>query len=195
MSTVYVRWYGSILQGEVVENRAEGLMAGMVAVRIQVQGMHATALFTPQHVYDSPEKVNADSPTISPKAPLSFPELPAKEQISTKIDVMPVNDREKIETFKRENWDAERGHLRIDKLDEFYQLWRMVIKPADFVETDAPKRIVSDERMEELKQKLKTTLGPKPTPKSETPKPSKKMLRSSGVQQFNDSKQLALFDI
>lgn len=191
MATVYVKWYGKVLEGKMLD----GDYLGMKQVVIPLDGHHPIAMFTPEHVYQSPEQIG--------KEVYSYPEsYPTPDTIITKEPATKLTDiisyDNMIETFKRENWDAERGHLRIDKLDEFYQLWRMVMKPADFVEAEAPKRIVSDERMEELKQQLRTALGPKPVtqkiPKSETLKPSKKILHSTGIQQFNDSTQLALFE-
>lgn len=213
MATVYVKWYGKVLEGEMLD----GDYLGMKQVVIPLDGHHPIAMFTPGHVYDSIEQIAEKSSINFQKAAENFKnpqEISSKQQILAKSDVMPADDREMIKTFKRENWDTERNHLRIDKLDEFYQIWRMVMKPAGFVEAEAPvtlpshkeapvsaeapKRIVSDERMEELKQQLKTALAPKPapqpTPKPETPKPSKKMLRSTGIQQFNDGTQLALFE-
>ena len=103
-----------------------------------------------------------------------------------------------MELFKRDNWDHEHNHLLTDKLDEFYQLWRKVMVPPGYVVAEAPKRIVSDEQMEELKEKLKAALDKQPAPqltqKPVSPKPSPKMLRSTGQQKFNDSIQLSLFD-
>lgn len=133
MATVYVKWYGKVLEGELLD----GEYLGMKQVRIPLDGHHPVALFMPWSVYDSPEKVAADSPLKSPNTPRSFPELPAKEQIPVMSDVLPTDDREMIEKFKRENWDQERNHLRIDKLNEFYQLWRMAMRPFGFVEAEA----------------------------------------------------------
>lgn len=195
--TVYVRWYGNVVQGELLDDEC----LGMKQVRIPLDGHHPVALFTPGHVYNSPEQITEESSInfqksadISEKAPIIAKEEP---KISTK-DVLPADDRETIEAFKRDNWDHEHNHLRIDKLDEFYKLWRMAMTPFGFVEAEAPKRIVSDERMEELKLQLKEKLDklpePHPAPKSVRKKPSKKMLRSTGQQQFNDGTQLSLFD-
>ena len=197
MSHVYVRWYGNVVQGELLD----GEYLGMKQVRIPLDGHHPVALFTPGHVYDSPEQITEESSInfqksaeISKKAPNTAKEEP---KISPK-DVLLADDRETIEAFKRDNWDHEHNHLRIDKLDEFYKLWRIAMTPSGFVEAEAPKRIVSDEKMEELKQQLKEKLDklpePQPAPKPASPKPSKKMLRSTGIQQFNDGTQLALFD-
>lgn len=195
--TVYVRWYGNVVQGELLD----GECLGMKQVRITLDGHHTVALFTEGHVYDSPEQITEESSIdfqksaeISEKAPKISP----KPVIVSPRDVLPADDRETIEAFKRDNWDHEHNHLRIDKLDEFYKLWRMAMTPFGFVEAEAPKRIVSDERMGELKQQLKEKLDklpePHPAPKHANPKPSKKMLRSTGQQQFNDGTQLSLFD-
>lgn len=217
--TVYVRWYGNILQGELLD----GECMGMKQVRIPLDGHHPIALFTPDHVYDSPEQVtekssiNCQDPTgIPTKSQIFVPIKPEITYIDKYIeiwkkeshrmilynDISLDDNREMVEAFKRDNWDQEHNHLRIDKLDEFYQLWRMVMRPSGYVEAEAPitlpshkeepviaeapKRIVSDERMEELKQQLKTKLDPKS---------SKKMLRSTGQQQFNNATQLSLFEL
>ena len=194
---VYVRWYGNVVQGELLE----GESMGMKQVRIPIDGHHPVALFTSGHVYDSPEQIAEKSSInfqksagISQIAPFISKEEP---KISPK-DILSADDRETIEAFKRDNWDHVHNHLRIDKLDEFYRLWREAMTPFGFVEAEAPKRIVSDEKMEELKQQLKEKLDklpePHPAQKPASSKPSKKMLRSTGQQQFNDSTQLALFD-
>ena len=190
MAHVYVRWYGNVVQGELLD----GECMGMKQVRIPLDGHNPVALFTPGHVYDSPEQI-AEKSSINPQ---KSAEISPKPVMFSPKDVLPADDRETIEAFKRDNWDHEHNHLRIDKLDEFYKLWRMTMTPFGFVEAEAPKRIVSDEKMEELKQQLKEKLDKLPEPHSASKpashKPSKKMLRSTGIQQFNDSTQLALFD-
>lgn len=186
---VYVRWYGQTLEGEVADG---GGFMGMTPVRIPLDGHHPVALFFPQHVYGSPEEVLGNSHVI----PQDEPKIP-------KNDIIQACDRQGIEAFKKAYWDDGRGHLRVDKLDEFYQLWRKTMTPIGFAEAipaEAPasNRIVSDERMEVLKEQLKDRLDKlpdhQPTPKPASPKPSKKMLRSTGQQVFRDSTQLALFD-
>ena len=186
MNTVYVRWYGSVLQGEIVENRSDGILAGMVAVRIKIQGMNATALYTPSHIYQSAaeaEPVSGNIPQISQNSP-NVSENPREisrsgQNVSTMT--APSEEWQRLQQFKAEHWDQERGHLRIDCLDEFYRLWcdsiakRMEMmqpkkpittmameKPATPAEAMQPvKRIVSDQRMAELKQQLKQSLKPK----------------------------------
>lgn len=202
MSKVYVIWYGKVLEGELLD----GEYLGMKQVVIPLDGHRPIALFTSEHVYDNIEQIPEKSSINKPKAEV-IAQKP--QEISPKQQEVSSNrakDLSAIEAFKRENWDTERGHLRIDKLDEFYKLWRMVMRPSGYVEAEAPitlpshkeepviaeapKRIVSDERMEELKQQLKTKLDLNPS----SPKPSKKMLRSTGQQQFNNATQLSLFE-
>lgn len=190
--TVYVRWYGNVVQGELLE----GESMGMKQVRIPLDGHHPVALFTPGHVYDTVEKMQEVAKEVY-LYPKQFPK--PGDIIHPDLSMpYPSNDYLKLEIFKRDNWDHKRGHLRIDKLDEFYKLWRMAMTPFGFVEAEAPKRIVSDDKMEELKQQFKEKLDklpePHPAPKPASKKPSKKMLRSTGQQQFNDSTQLSLFD-
>lgn len=65
---VFVRWYGDVLQGEVVENDRKDLLAGMAAVRIPIQGVRITALFHPDHVYNKwEEAANVSYPVSFPK--------------------------------------------------------------------------------------------------------------------------------
>lgn len=138
MTQVYVRWYGNVVQGELLD----GDYLGMKQVRIPLDGHHPVALFMPWSVYESAELAANNSPGKSPNIPRSFPELPENFQKSaeiSKLDPLVSDDLETIETFKRDNWDQEHNHLRIDKLDEFYWLWREAMRPFGFVEAEAPK--------------------------------------------------------
>jgi hypothetical protein len=213
--TVFVRWYRDILQGEVVENDRQDQLAEMVAVRIPVQGVRVTALFHPQHVYQSEAEAKGNSPIISHP----FPKVSAEKREISRTDTenadyntqkQPENIHNNPETdiiisqieagnpnielsegwkmiqqFKTEHWDYENNHLRIDALDDFYRLWKSLISPILVLNTD-PKTlerlkeeyanyngvlyvtdakpstyIVSDEKMEQLKAKLKQSLKPK----------------------------------
>lgn len=140
--SVFVRWYGSVLQGEVVENQEKGILSGMIAVRILVQGAKATALFAPEHVYASVEDIKGNSPQISANCskteqkPREIPRNEGFESCQKRIndallkadplDFIKVEAPESVMNvlrFKEENWDHEHNHLRIDALDEFYRLW------------------------------------------------------------------------
>jgi len=218
-STVYVRWYRDILQGEVVENERNDQLVGMVAVRISVQGVRITALFHPQHVYQSEDEAKGNSPIISsnsPKVTTEEREISREIQKSTEIICEKIQDSSKnicskpeadavitqletndpviassdgwemLQKFKAEHWDHEHNHLRIDALDEFYQLWKSLTSPILMVQNTDRETInklaeeyvnydsvllcledskpshylVSDERMEQLKSQLKQSLKP-----------------------------------
>ena len=192
MSTVYVRWYGKVLEGELID----GEPMGMKQVRIPLDGHHPIALFTSGHVYQTEAEAFEGHKEFVPDEAKKKKFEVKVDQISGNSPIISLNDP--IKTFKHDNWDHERNHLRTDKLDEFYQLWRKVMVPHGYVVAEAPKRIVSDEQMEDLKEKLKAALdkqpAPQPTQMPVSPKPSKKMLRSTGQQKFNDSIQLSIFD-
>ena len=115
--TVFVRWYGKVLQGIVV--RENGMM-GMTAVLIPLQGQHVTALFTPGHVYDT-----ADEAGNSKSVPKSAESVPKYAETSM------------CDAFKESHWDNERNHLRTDSLDEFYFLWKMEHTPFGHTEAQA----------------------------------------------------------
>ena len=135
MPTVYVRWYDNILQGELLD----GEYLGMKQVRIPLDEHHPVALFTSDHVYESAEQIAENVPELTE----NVPNVPKVEMVHLSevaywgTDVLPADDREMIETFKCDNWDQEHNHLRIDKLDEFYQLWREAMTPFGFVEAEA----------------------------------------------------------
>lgn len=196
--TVYVRWYGKVLEGELLE----GEHLGMKQVRIPLDGHHPIALFSPGHVYNTVEETNAN--TYPTKAPGDcvvdminmHRELATKESIGEFMQK--TLNLQKIENFKTENWDTERNHLRIAKLDEFYQLWRMVMKPDGFVEAEAPVvTLPSHIESQPINGVVPQYDTPMQQPKSHKPerqRPSKKMLRSTGQQNFGDTTQLSIFD-
>lgn len=141
MATVYVNWYGQTLQGEVVENRRTDSLADMVAVRIPLMGCHPVALFTPRHVYTSPEQIAGYSLIVSEK--------PSK--VSSTVQ-NPSAAWQRIQDFKASHWDEARGHLKVDALDEFYQMWRdavaekrgVKVEPVTHICVQETQPIISD---------------------------------------------------
>lgn len=172
--TVFVRWYGKIVEGMIVENNeVTPALASMVVVRIPVQGVRASALFTPQHVYPNAELagikegiklVPTESPTFVPTA-----EATSNNVLS--------EARRKLQEFKLANWDTEHNHIKLSALNDYYNLWRKYVadKKNDYhpeadaydggPKPDAYKQSVSDEKMAMLKSQLKKALAPaKPKP-------------------------------
>ena len=122
--TVYVLWYGKVLQGNVVR---ENDMMGMTAVRIPLQGQHPIALFTPGHVYDTAD--DAENSKSVPKIAKSVPEI--------EESVPKYAETSQCEAFKKAHWDNDRNHLRTDSLDEFYSLWKKEHTPQGHIEAPA----------------------------------------------------------
>ena len=188
--TVYVRWYGNILEGELLDSE----YLGMKQVRIPLDGHKPIALFTPEHVNQTMAEALAGHEEFTPA------EVKNKKfevTIDPQPDVLPADNQGILEAFKVANWDQERNHLRIDKLEEFYQLWRMVMKPDGFVEAEAPVVTLPSHKPEvdpiEVVPQNETPIQQPQSHKPEKPKPSKKMLRSTGTIEYNDSTQLSIF--
>ena len=207
MNKVYVRWYNNVVEGDVVERVETGLFAGMLAVRIPIQGIFATAMFYPKHIYARQEDVPGLShdkiPVLTPISPI----MPGEQTEKAKNVETVSHEWMMLQQFKKEHWDEERGHINIDALEEFYNLWRDAIairsgmmkqyKPEKTMEIEKPstpeeamqplKRLVSDERMEELKEQLKKKLAP-------AEKLTAKQKRSTGAIIYQDSIQTSFFD-
>ena len=136
--TVYVLWYGKVLQGNVVR---ENDMMGMTAVRIPLQGQHPIALFTPGHVYDTAD--DAENSKSVPKIAKSVPEIEESvpkyaENVPKYAESVPkVAETSMSEAFRKAHWDNERNYLRTDSLDEFYSLWKMEHTPHGHIEAPA----------------------------------------------------------
>ena len=136
----FVRWYGSVLEGSVVENTTkDGPLAGMVAVRIPLMGMYPVALFCPQHVYET-EAQAAEGIRQQP-VKRDVPVPPAMEHTSDAV-VKPVSDAwSQLQQFKRAHWDEQRNHLQTDALDEFYQMWREGVRQRRTAATQTNDRV------------------------------------------------------
>ena len=143
---IYVRWYDftlqreDVLEGEVVDNSsyAGTQWQEYVLVRFKPQSMKQAIC----HHFKA-EKVSQDRQNVPHDDcyQVCGGKISEMEQKISKMqanissdDALPTDEREQLEAFKRENWDMERNHLRTDKLDEFYQLWRMFMVPFGFVE-------------------------------------------------------------
>ena len=181
--SVYVRWYGKVLEGELLE----GDWMGMKQVRIPLDGHRPVALFYPGHVYES-----RNSAELMESGQRSVKNETFEIKISTPEDSLPADANKSLEAFKTENWDYERGHLRTDKLDEFYRLWCMAMTPHGHVEAEASDILSQRKQPAPSAEVVPQNGTPKQAPKPL--KPSKKILRSTGKQDFGNTVQLSLFD-
>lgn len=183
----FVRWYGKVLEGEVLE----GEWMGMKQVRIPLDSHCPVALFMPQHVYDSPEKLTG-TPESPSKAESDIVSL-TPEQYVAKVYVTDL-----VQRFKDSHWDEAHNHIRVDSLDEFYQIWRKAMTPSGFIDDMPASAIVIPDPqplIADVAQIVPTDMpSPQPSQRPAVQKPSRKMLRSTGEQKFIDATQLALFD-
>lgn len=127
MSKVYVRWYGKILEGQLVENRPTGsILDKMLAVQITIQGMMATALFMPAHVYGTEDEARGKDEhhkTMMEAEPLRRTSQP--HPLSTTAH--PSAAWQGIQEYKKAHWDVEHNRLDVEALEEFYTLWRNAV--------------------------------------------------------------------
>ncbi len=143
--TVFVRWYGKILEGMIVENNeVTPALASMVVVRIPVQGVRASALFTPQHVYP-----NAELAGMKEGIKLMPTQTPSITPVTENMPNDGVSELyRKLQEFKMTNWDVERNHIKIAALNDFYDLWVTYMrarigavkqtKDTNIIKTEAP---------------------------------------------------------
>lgn len=219
-TTVYVHWYGKLLQGTVVNDND---LMGMVAVRIPLMGGHPVALFTPAHVYSSAEEpqpkpaaaVSAASPAgKSPDHSQPFPAPSTKDNPSYACQI--------LQKFKQEHWDQQHNHILTAHLEDFYQLWRTAVAakqgttvaptvftvlPADpptvSVDPGSPDGdrsaiIVTDVTTDTIVPYAAVSQQPQPLIKTHDQvvpaKLTKKQLRSTSRIQYTDSIQTSIFD-
>ena len=110
-SKVYVRWYGNVVEGEIINQHD---MFGMVAVCIPIQGMRATALFQPHHVYTTVAEASVPGSLLQP-----VPKAIEQQKQVNKVS----EDYLAIQQFKEEHWDHEHNRLLLDYWKEFEQMW------------------------------------------------------------------------
>ena len=223
-TTVYLAWYDfrqqteHICKGEVVDNElwAGTKQADMVNVRFQPPGMKAPIChhFTADKLSEDATNIpHDDCYLVCGKKTRAYRH---DHTVSATLVASPSDAWQRKEQFKAEHWDYERGHLQLEYIDEFYQLWHDAIaaklgyreypfpphpyvpmwtdwnnglkpQPISLVLAEAinaAKRIVPDEKMEELKEKLKETFK----------EPTAKEKRSTGSITYKDSIQTSLFD-
>jgi hypothetical protein len=219
---VYVHWYGKLLQGTVINDHD---LMGMVAVRIPIQGVEAIALFTPGHVYASTEEAQQARAAIQQQKPAAT--IPAAGNVPDRPRPLPAPSTkatpsetwQAIQKFKQEHWDADCNHLRIDALEEFYQLWRAAIAAKYGVTIETSTIISVDPGSPDGDHSFMMTVDTETgkivqyaaaLPKTQSPivteeryqqlkekmkvKLTRQQLRSTGRIQYTDSIQTSLFD-
>ncbi len=234
-TTVFVYWYGKIVQAQTIDRKghcdwppfAEWIPVRMVIPNSEgdpiVPGVSNICMYHMHHVYASAEEAQQAIDALEHKKPSATVQeasaSPIVPTVSDSTTSNPSDAWQAVQKFKQEHWDTEHNHLRIDSLEEFYQMWRnaiaakmgVTIEPTTIVAVDPGSPdgdhsgtvivdtetgetlpelptdavvhhpIVSEERYQELKQKMAVKL-------------TKKQLRSTGRIEYSDAIQTSLFD-
>lgn len=197
-SVVYFAWYDfdkqleHICSGEVVDNSdyVGTQWADYVNVSFCPPGFKQPIChhFLPEKLSAHSEKVaHDDCYLVCHKRPADNSSVCCRSTATSPSDAW-----QSLQQFKEEHWDQEHNHLRIDALEDFYRLWRiataakygMTIEPPTVLSgfpAEAPVPIVTEERYQELKEKMITKL-------------TRKQLHSTGRIQYTDSIQTSIFD-
>lgn len=207
-TVVYLCWYDfatkreDVYQGEVVDNGlwADTKWADWVTVRFTPRG-----LTKPICHHFREEQLSLDGQNVPHDDCYLVCGQKQKKQEPQRESMMEFG-AVSLENFKRLRWNHERNHLQTDSLEEFYRLWHDAIaakfgysettqgyspitvpyssKPAEAMQRQ--RRIVSDEKMKELKQQLKEIAKPR--------KLTIREKRSTGRLEYQDAIQTSIFD-
>ena len=142
-TTVYVRWYGKVCQAVTIDRKGHcdwPPFADWIPVRMVipdsdgkpiVEGASNICMYYKLHVYATAEEAqqaedafrqSVQLPPATTPADSSAGDAPARSTTSN-----PSERWQALQKFKEEHWDQEHNHLRVDALEEYYQLWRVAI--------------------------------------------------------------------
>jgi hypothetical protein len=206
-TTVFLAWYDfrqqteHICKGEVVDNDlwAGTKQADMINVSFQPPGMKAPIChhFTADKLSEDATNVpHDDCYLVCGKKTRAYQH---DHTVSATPKTTPSDAWQRKEQFKADHWDYERGHLQLEYLDEFYQLWRDAIaaKLGVFqVGTDSvPKPVLTSVPIASATEQSALSA---PSARDQQPsagiKLTKKQKRSTGIIQYQDSIQTSLFE-
>lgn len=108
----------------------------------------------------------------------------------------PSDAWQQVQQFKLKHWDYEHGHLSIDALDEYYQMWHDAIAakrgyqpaatvPCNSVAGTSSTSVPQNETPQTTTPATSATVAPKLTAKQK---------RTTGAIQYTDSIQTSFFD-
>ncbi|MBO6252735.1 MAG: hypothetical protein J6O49_03655 [Bacteroidaceae bacterium] len=205
---VYLNWYDyslgreCLLEGEVVDNSSYLGTQWQDYVNVRLV---PPSLMSPICRHFKPEKLSHDRQNV-PHDDCFL--ICGQKQQEPQRERMMEYEVMSLEDFKKLHWNHERNHLQTDSLEAFYRLWRhrVVIRlgmqkvakemtytvihqeyPSTPAEAMQPqRRIVSDEKMEKLKQQLKEITKPR--------KLTAREKRSTGRLEYLDAIQTSIFD-
>lgn len=202
---VYLNWYDyslgreCLLEGEVADNSSYLGTQWQDYVNVRLV---PPSLMQPICRHFKPEKLSHDRQNV-PHDDCFL--ICGKKQQEPQRERMMESGAMSLEDFKKLHWNHERNHLQTDSLEAFYRLWHDAIaakfgyseitqgysqitipyssKPAEAI---PQRRIVSDEKMKELKRQLKEIAKPR--------KLTVREKRSTGRLEYQDAIQTSIFD-
>lgn len=206
---VYLSWYDFakgaeyVCKGEVVDNSLWDGTRWQGYVNVLFQPPHSAGPFCHHFAEDklalTPDNVPHDDcyRACAKKSRAYEHDHTVKPQASS-----PSEAWQQVQQFKQDHWDYQHGHLSIDVLDEYYQMWREAIaakrgyQPTVTVLSDSVTEISSvPVSQNETPQKSDTvTLPSHKESASAPPKLTRKQKLSTGSITYNDSIQTSFFD-
>ena len=193
---VYLSWYDfkqkteHVCKGEVVDN---GLWDGtrwQVYVNVLFTPPHSAGAFCHHFTEDklslTPDNVPHDDCYLACGKKTRFFE---HDHTVRPVPVTSVSVTwQQVQQFKQDHWDYTHGHLSVDALDEYYQMWRDAIAAKRGVTVPCDSVARSSTPPSPVRPVLR------PVPVASAAGSSKKQQRSTNAIQYKDSIQTSFFD-
>jgi len=203
-TTVYLAWYDfqkqteHICKGEVVDNElwAGTKQADMINVSFQPPGMKAPIChhFTADKLSEDATNVpHDDCYLVCGKKTRAFEHDHTVRRGSVTSATSPSDAWQRKEQFKADHWDYEHGHLWLEYLDEFYQLWRDAIAAKLGYPSQCPT-VSPSVPDQPVPKSAPVTLPSHKEATTPAASPAGKRKRTTGTITYNDSIQTSLFE-
>ena len=209
---VYLSWYDfskkteNICKGEVVDNSLWDGTRWQGYVNVLFQPPHSAGPFChhflPERLSLTPDNVPHDDCYLTCGKKSRFYEHDTTNQLKNDGKYNPSDAWQRVQQFKQEHWDYQHGHLSIDALDEFYQMWREAIAAklgvfqvgTDFVPKPVPQIVTASTPQPVSQNETPTITLPSHKESASAPKLTRKQKLSTGSITYNDSIQTSFFD-
>lgn len=199
-TTVYLNWYDFtkhteyLCKGEVADNSMwqDTKHADKINVRFHPPGMSGSIChhFHVGQLSLEPDNVPHDDCYLVCDKKTRFFEHDTTVKLKNGRKLNASEAWKQVQQFKRGHWDYEHGHISIDALDEYYQLWHDAIAAKrGYRETEVPSSEITVPYQEITRgySEISVPYSSKPAEASIKPK-----LKQLGAQQ--KITQLSLFD-
>ena len=199
---VYLCWYDfdkkteHVCKGQVVDNAlwADTQWKDYINVAFQPPRMHAAVChhFSADKLSEDATNVPHDDCYLACGKKTRFFEHDHTVRRGSATSSSPSDAWKQVQQFKQEHWDYAHGHLSIDAIDGFYQLWHDAIAaklgitvPCNSVARVSPQPVLNNDTV---------TLPSHSKPTVPATSPAGKRKRSTGSITYNDSIQTSLFE-